>query len=171
MLASVKGRCRVVMADASALPQVEPLFRAMVDHHRLVAGADWPVRDAGHAWARRRSEYVDWLAGGNAWLLLALPVDSRAATAAVGYAFVRLHEPGATWDLGEEVGELESLSVAEEGRGAGVGTILIDQARQLLARRGIRYWSVGVVETNAAAVRLYEREGFRPYYRNMLAAL
>ena len=29
-------------------------------------------------------------------------------------------------------------------------------------------WAVGVVEANAGAVRLYERAGFRPYYRNLL---
>ncbi|HEY8674834.1 MAG TPA: hypothetical protein VIO13_02545 [Candidatus Dormibacteraeota bacterium] len=29
----------------------------------------------------------------------------------------------------------------------------------------------GVDESNAGAVRFYEREGFRPFYRNMLAAV
>jgi ribosomal protein S18 acetylase RimI-like enzyme len=158
------------MADASALPRVQPLFQAMVEHHRLVAGGDWPVRDGQQAWARRRREYVDWLAAGNAWLLLALPIDPAQDTA-VGYAFVRIRGPGATWDLGEEVGELESLSVAEGSRGAGVGTTLIEHARQLLVEQGISHWSVAVVEANTPAVRLYERAGFRPYYRELLAEL
>ena len=26
--------------------RVEPLWKAMVEHHRAVVGADWPVRDA-----------------------------------------------------------------------------------------------------------------------------
>ena len=40
--------------------------------------------------------------------------------------------------------------------------------REELRSRGIAYWSVAVVEANAGAVRLYEREGFRPYYRLLL---
>jgi hypothetical protein len=37
------------------------------------------------------------------------------------------------------------------------------------ARQGVRYWAVGVVENNADATRLYERVGFRPFYRQLLA--
>jgi len=47
----------------------------------------------------------------------------------------------------------------------------MDAGRDLLRARGARYWSVAVVEANTAAVRLYERAGFRPYYRNLLGSL
>jgi ribosomal protein S18 acetylase RimI-like enzyme len=157
----------VVVADATRLDDVGPLFKSMVEHHRTVSGQDWPVRDADAAWDRRRREYVGWLAEGRTWLLLAVsqtsPQDSPA-----GYAMVRLTEPGPTWDLGEVVGDLESLAVADDARGGGIGTILMDAARDLLRARGARFWSVGVVEANDGAVRLYERNGFRPYYREML---
>jgi ribosomal protein S18 acetylase RimI-like enzyme len=157
----------VIVADAARLDEVEPLFKAMVEHHRAVAGEHWPVRDGDQAWGRRRRQYSDWLSGGRAWLLLA--VDQAAPTAgAAGYAMVRLTEPGPTWDLGTPLGELESLAVAEHARGQGTGTRLMDAARDLLRARGAGYWSVGVVEANAAAVRLYERAGFRPYYRQLL---
>jgi ribosomal protein S18 acetylase RimI-like enzyme len=165
------GTCRVVIAETSDLDSVAPLFQDMVEHHRRVAGSQWPVRDAEEAWERRRVEYTEWLARGNAWLLLAQPTFAATPGVPLGYAFVRVHEPGATWELGEEVGELESLSVAAEARGSGIGTLLIEHARRLLRERGISHWSVGVVEANTAAVRLYEREGFRPYYRNLLARL
>lgn len=167
-LGSVSVACRIVEGDISAVARVGPLFEAMVDHHRRVAGLDWPVRDRGLAWERRRREYVDWLETGKAWLLLALPATSASPRETLGYAFLRIHESGASWELGDEVGELESLSVAEAARGHGVGTMLIGHARALLRRRGVRYWSVAVVESNLEAVRLYEREGFRPYYRQLL---
>ena len=157
----------IIVADAVRLDEVEPLFKAMVEHHRAVAGADWPVRDRDQAWQRRRRQYAAWLSGGRAWLLLA--VDRAApGAAAAGYALVRLTEPGPTWDLGTALGELESLAVAEHARGRGAGTKLMDAARDLLVAHQAGYWSVSVVEANEAAVRLYERAGFRPFYRQLL---
>jgi ribosomal protein S18 acetylase RimI-like enzyme len=160
----------VVVADATRLDDVGPLFQAMVEHHRLVAGEDWPVRDADAAWDRRRRQYDAWLAGDRAWLLLAVSQAAPAGPPA-GYAMARLTEPGPSWDLGEVVGELESLAVADHARGAGIGTRLLDAARELLRAQGARYWSVGVVEANDGAVRLYERSGFRSFYREMLGRL
>jgi hypothetical protein len=37
-----------------------------------------------------------------------------------------------------------------------------------LREDGISHWAVAVVEANAGATRLYEREGFRPFYRQLL---
>lgn len=58
---------------------------------------------------------------------------------------------------------------AEEARGAGIGTMLIEACRERLREQGVRYWAVAVVEDNADATRLYERVGFRPFYRQLLA--
>jgi GNAT superfamily N-acetyltransferase len=151
--------------DAAEVDRVEPLFRAMVEHHRAVAGMEWPVRESAEAWRRRRAQYADWLAGDGFWLLLA--VDETDA--AIGYAALKVVESGPTWDLGERVAELESLAVAEKARGAGIGAQLMRQCRELLRAEGISYWEVGVVESNAGAVRFYAREGFRRYYGYMLA--
>jgi hypothetical protein len=38
-----------------------------------------------------------------------------------------------------------------------------------LREQGVRYWSVAVVEPNDDATRLYERVGFRSFYRQLLA--
>ena len=38
-----------------------------------------------------------------------------------------------------------------------------------LRAEGISHWGVAVVEANADATRLYERVGFRPFYRQLLA--
>jgi ribosomal protein S18 acetylase RimI-like enzyme len=84
---------------------------------------------------------------------------------------VRLAESGATWDLGEAVGDLESLAVAAHARGRGIGTKLMEAARELLRARGVGYWSVTVAAGNAGAIRLYEREGFGPRYHHLLARL
>jgi ribosomal protein S18 acetylase RimI-like enzyme len=132
----------VIMADADRLDEVGPLFRGMVEHHRAVTGDQWPVRDAEQAWQRRRRQCTAWLADGRSWLLLA---EAAAGQPAAGYAMVRLTEPGPTWDPGATMGELESLAVAEQARGQGVGAMLMDASRDLLRARGAAYWSVGVV--------------------------
>jgi ribosomal protein S18 acetylase RimI-like enzyme len=77
----------------------------------------------------------------------------------------------ASWDVGPRVGELETLAVAVEARGRGVGTMLIEACQERLQTEGITHWSVGVVEANEGATRLYERAGFRPFYRNLMARL
>jgi ribosomal protein S18 acetylase RimI-like enzyme len=66
---------------------------------------------------------------------------------------------------------LESLAVAGAARGDGIGTRLVDAARELLRAQGAGYWSVSLAAANAGALRLYERSGFRPYYTELVARL
>ena len=155
---------QVRTGDAEDIDSLMPLWMGMVEHHREVAGAEWPVRAAADAWRIRQAEYRGWLADGSGTLFIA----AAGSSPPVGYAMLQVHPPGATWDLGAQVGEVESLSVAVGARSAGVGTRLLAACRDQLRSRGIVYWSVAVVEANDAAVRLYEREGFRPYYRLLL---
>jgi ribosomal protein S18 acetylase RimI-like enzyme len=160
------GQIRIVEARVGDLERVEPLWRSMVEFHRDLSGAEWPVRSAQDAWELRSAQYREWLGGEECWLLLA--VDPEAGEEACGYAVLRLVEPGPTWELGERIGEIESLAVAEDARGGGAGTALIEAARERLIERGIRFWTVDVVEMNAGATRLYRRHGFRNYYRQLL---
>lgn len=140
----------------------------MVEHHRGLVGERWPVRSAEQAWLLRRQQYLGWLADGSGILFLARR-DRTGPTA--GYLVCRLIESGPTFDLGGPHGEVDSLVVGENLRGAGVGTALLDACRQELRRRGVTYWSIGVVEANRGATELYERLGFRPWFRTLLAPL
>jgi ribosomal protein S18 acetylase RimI-like enzyme len=160
----------VIVADPARLDDVAPLWKAMVEHHRVLTAGELPVRSPDEAWRRRRLEYDAWLSGGRAWLLLAVD-EASPQQAPDGYAVVRLAESGSTWDLGEAVGDLESLAVAAHARGRGIGTKLIAAARELLRERGVDYWSVTVAAGNAGAIRLYEREGFGPRHQHLLARL
>jgi len=69
------------------------------------------------------------------------------------------------------VGDLESLSIAADARGTGIGTELIEHCRDRLVALGARWWTVSVVAANGRATELYEREGFRPYVNFMLAPI
>lgn len=159
----------IVDLTLAEVDRVEPLWKAMVAHHREVVGDSWPVRDEEAAWALRRDDYVEWLAG-DGLMLAAVPRDDPAATP-LGYAMLLPGPAGATWDLGDQVGEIESLAVAPEARGHGVGTALVEAARERFRSQGLEFWSVAVVEANEGAVQLYERAGFGSYYRHLLGRL
>jgi ribosomal protein S18 acetylase RimI-like enzyme len=128
--------CRIRRGEVSDVAGLQPLWISMVDVHRDLVGEEWPVRRSTDAWAIRRQEYLDWLADGTGTLFVATVGTSAEP---IGYAMLRVHRPGATWDLGEEIGEVESLAVAEAARGAGVGSRLLDACRSELVSRQIAY--------------------------------
>ncbi|MBS1883342.1 MAG: GNAT family N-acetyltransferase [Actinobacteria bacterium] len=117
----------------------------------------------------RRAQYVGWLEADAGFLLLVL--GEGAEQAPLGYAFLRVGAAPPTVDLGERIGDLESLSVTAAARGEGIGTLLIEHCRALLRAEGVGYWSVTAVAANVDAIRLYEREGFATASHNMLAPL
>jgi GNAT superfamily N-acetyltransferase len=164
----MSDRFRVIELDVTEVDRVEPLFKQLVAFHRDAVEGAWPVRDEEAAWARRRAQYVEWLGSGFARMLVAVPPGGEGADP-LGYAVLSVKSSSASWDVGERVGELETLAVAEPVRGEGVGSLLIEACRERLREEGITYWGVAVVEANADATRLYERVGFRPYYRQLLA--
>jgi GNAT superfamily N-acetyltransferase len=147
---------RIAIAGAERLDELEPLWRAMHSHHEAMADQVAPVRPFDESWQRRRAEYEQWLASGDAELLVAERDGS-----AVGYLMLRFMAGASTWDIGERVAEIESLSVLEQERGTGIGAGLIAAAREQAA--GARLL-VSVVTANRDAVRFYEREGFGPFY-------
>lgn len=157
----------VVELGREEIDRVAPLFKQLVEFHGGVVEGAWPVRDAGAAWAIRRRQYEEWLGEGSARMLVAVPAGEPGA-AALGYAVLGVKPSMASWDLGERVGELETLAVDAAARGRGIGTLLIEACRERLRAEGISHWTVGVVEANEGATRLYERAGFRPFYREML---
>jgi len=162
------GRYRVIELDVAEVDRVEHLFKELVAFHRGVAGEDWPVRSEEAAWAHRRAEYVSWLGDGRARMFVAVS-EGDGDGVPLGYAVLSVKSSSASWDVGERIGELETLAVAPEARGQGVGSLLIEVCRERLREEGITHWGVAVVEANADATRLYQRVGFRAFYRQLLA--
>ncbi|MDQ4048324.1 MAG: GNAT family N-acetyltransferase [Actinomycetota bacterium] len=80
----------------------------------------------------------------------------------VGYALVSLAEGPSGWDYGERVADVETLAVAPEARGQGVGTQLMDAVERELLERGVRAFRVLVIARNDDARRFYERRGMVP---------
>ena len=118
-----------------------------------------PVRSLEASWEHRRGQYVDWLSRDGYTLLVA-----EREGALIGYAMVSINVGAATWDLGDQTAEIETLSVLEGERGRGVGRALTDTAAEVAREAGVSSVAVGVAHTNADAIRFYEREGFKPFY-------
>jgi GNAT superfamily N-acetyltransferase len=139
---------RVVELGVGDVDLVEGLWKEMVGHHRELTGGTYPLRDDETAWQRRRAQYVEWLEGGDGFLYL-VPGEG-AEQVPLGYAFLRIASSGPTWNLGDRVGDLESLSVTAAARGMGVGTELIAHCREALRELGVKWWSVSVVSATRA---------------------
>jgi len=152
---------RIALAGVDELARIEPLTRALHDHHRTVDPAipGVPLRDTDAWWSVRRDRYHAWLAEPDTFLLIADDDDGAAA----GYAFVTFHDRDDSNATGDRFAELQSLVVAPERRGGGLGTELLHEVYREVRRRGAGEMVIGVLATNEDARRLYEREGFRPW--------
>ena len=157
---------RIVDGGPERIPDLEPLWRALYEHHRAIAEGVAGVRPFEDTWRQRRGQYEGWLGGDEAVLLIA-ERDGRA----VGYAMLTAGAGAATWDLGDRVAEMETLSVLPEERGTGVGMALMDASRRWALERGAGTIAVGLAHTNEGARRFYEREGFTPFYVEMVLDL
>jgi ribosomal protein S18 acetylase RimI-like enzyme len=161
-------RIELRSASLDDVPSLAPLWKAMVEHHGHLVGDRWPVLAPEEAWSRRREQYVAWLTDETGFILIA---EGDGADRPVGYLACRLLQAGPTFDLGDVRGDVDSLVTAEAARGHGVGSALLEGCRAELRRRGVRYCSIGVVEANTRAIELYERLGFQPFVRSMLARI
>lgn len=151
------------------LPELEPLWIAMLRHHVSVAPPDLegdiaPFRDEAASWARRREIYDSFFIACTAVLHVAEPEGGGPLA---GYAMVRIGSGWAQLAMPEPVAELESLSVAPEHRGQGLGTRLLAAVHGDLRARGVEVMSLAVLAGNAAAERLYARHGMVPVLTHM----
>lgn len=147
---------KIARVGPEGLEELRPLWLALRDHHGRVMPQLGPVRDDEDSWRQRRADYERWLAEPGAFLLVA-----REERRALGYALVRpSDEVSATWPRGGRTALLESLVVAPDARGAGLGSALLSSVRDECTRRGYEMLTVGAVTGNREAIRFYEREGF-----------
>jgi GNAT superfamily N-acetyltransferase len=136
---------------------VEPIWNALQEHHVEVTpelDPQTPKRELREAWRVRRSKYARWLEDPETFFVLAEDGEP------IGYAFVTVGPPYASWATGERIAELETLSVLPEHRGGSVGAALIEAVWKRLAERGVEDMAITTTMTNVDAHRFYERQGF-----------
>ena len=144
------------------LPLLEPLWVSVHHHHAEVMPDLAPYVDDRQTWAVRSELYAELLAKPDTVLLLA-----SADGAVIGYGLAHVSPASGTWvadtwQTGDRVGEIESLAVQPGYRGQGIGSRLLTALTAELATAGVRDLVLGVLPGNDAAIRLYQRQGFRP---------
>ena len=138
------------------LDELAPLWLALHHHHRATTTAVPIIHDDHISWRQRRSWYGRMIEHEHGFVVVA-----QAADTAVGYAFVRVHEgPDDTLDFGDRWGQVVTLSVLPEYRGAGVGTAIMDEVDRQLAAIGIDSVEIDVMQGNDRAREFYERRGY-----------
>lgn len=155
----------IVRGSVEDLDDLRPLWLALRTHHHEVAPELGPVRGDDETWAKRRGQYEKWLTTDARNLVLIAREDGGGGRA-VGYAFgLVVDSDSATWASdGVQVLEVETLSVAPEARGGGVGKRLLQGLRDEVAARGYDRLALTVVAANRDALRFYEREGLTPEF-------
>jgi GNAT superfamily N-acetyltransferase len=152
---------RIVRAGRKRIDDLQPLWESLHEHHATIAPhleELGPVRRPDQSWAVRRELYEDWLSEPDAFVLVA-EVDRQP----IGYAMVHLRGPEETWQTGDRIGVLETLTVLPGERGRGVGTALFERIYAELGELGVTELEVAVISKNVAALRFYERHGLLPF--------
>jgi GNAT superfamily N-acetyltransferase len=152
---------RIVRAGIERIDDLQPLWESLHEHHATIAPhleELGPVRRPDQSWAVRRELYEDWLSEPDAFVLLA-EQDRQP----IGYALVHLRGPEETWQTGDRIGVLETLSVLPGERGRGVGTSLFERIYAELRELGVSELEVAVISKNVAALRFDERHGLLPF--------
>ena len=153
---------RLQVGSVDDLDLVGPLWVAV--HHRHCESMPElaPYVDDAETWRASRNLYQDLFAKSDTLLLLAFVDDEL-----VGYGLTHVMPLADswiedTWQTGDRIGEIESLSVLPEYRGSGLGSELLERLETHLHECGVDDLILGALAGNADAIRLYERRGYRP---------
>lgn len=155
----------IVRAGRERIDELEPLWRSLQEHHVALAPTlgGLPARSPQESWLLRRRKYAAALEDPGAFLLIA-----ERPRGSIGYALVSLAEGPSGWDYGDRVADVETLAVAPDARGQGVGTQLMEAVERELVRRGVRTFRVLVIAANEDAIRFYEGRGLVPVSQVLL---
>jgi GNAT superfamily N-acetyltransferase len=144
----------LVNGGTELIPQLQPLWEALFDHHLQVGSSGIATIPRELSWPRRRAHY-ERLFSNHAHVEIWLAISSGEAI-----AYALWHEDQID---GRRAAVLESLSVLAAARGLGLGTRLMQTVDRRSRARGIGLSAVDVLSGNDRAMQLYRRYGFEPH--------
>jgi ribosomal protein S18 acetylase RimI-like enzyme len=147
---------QIVRADASRIDDARPLWLALREYHGSITEHWGALRPADDSWARRRRNYEDILAEGGAMFL------AEEEGRVVGLAVCEREEGGSpTWEWPRDMLLVIDIIVLPEARRRGVGEALMAEVEREARERGVAALDLMVAAPNQAALRFYEKHGFR----------
>lgn len=127
---------------------------------------EWALHDTrapvGPEAAERHFEGLLRLLAENRGILLVAEAATGGLVGLVSCLVVREESVLETEDSNVH-GYVESIYVAPQARGSGLGQALLAAAERHLAKTGVRRMRINALAANAPARRAYERYGFEPY--------
>jgi ribosomal protein S18 acetylase RimI-like enzyme len=162
--AAASVRAPIEVVARKEVDTLAPLWHSLHRHHQAVAPELGPFVSHDASWDVVRPLLAATADDG--LLLRAGSADRPLAMASVSIA---RDDPlwADTWITGRDVAEIKLLVVDESARGSGLGSALLDAVDDRLAAAGVHDQAIGAIATNAAAISLYERRGFRPTWLQM----
>jgi ribosomal protein S18 acetylase RimI-like enzyme len=148
--------------NAADIDRLEPLWLHVHRAHQASMPELAPYVSDARTWSLLRDHYVALFERPDTLLALAFVGDEPAGFAVAAIHPVQSTWVADTWHTGPRVGEIETIGVAPAHRGAGIGGALLDRLDEHFAEHGVEDVVIGALAGNAAAIRLYERRGFRP---------
>ena len=152
----------IVRGSAQDIDSLEPLWVGVHHAHAASMPELAPYVSDAETWAEHRPLYVELFEKPETTLFLALLDGTLVGYALLHVDAVRETWVADTWRTGEQIGELESIAVAPEHRGEGIGSALLDAVDREFDELGVADVIIGLLPGNDGARRLYERRGFRP---------
>jgi ribosomal protein S18 acetylase RimI-like enzyme len=144
---------RIFLAGIDRLDDLEPLWKALHEHHAALSPHLGPTRSLEESWTRRRARYEQWLADDG--LLFIAERDGVP----VGYGIVHLEPGSEIWRTGDLIAKIHTMCVLPDHRSANVGTALVEAGAQVLQPMGIEEASFSCMATNESAIRFFESFG------------
>lgn len=149
--------------DESELDLIQPLWQLLREHHELNSRY-FKHRYAQMTWEGRKSTLLEKVAAG-ARMRVDL-ADDEGEGKIIGYCISAISDDvdPVLHGIHSITGEIDSIFVAEECRGEGIGDALMKRALSWLNNENVTAKKVIVADGNEAAWGFYQRHGFFPKF-------
>ena len=148
--------------------RLRALWLTLHHHHQDVASVLGPFVSDEASWDVIRQLFQRTATEG-----VLLWVEEAGAPIAVACTTISRNDTSIseTWLSGRDVAEVKVLVVANHVRGRGIGSALLHSVQRRLSSIGVDDMMIAAIYPNQDAIRLYQRQGFRPAWLEMTRAL